>query len=179
MNEIITNEKYNVTGMSCAACSAHVEKAVSGLDGVSNVAVNLLTGSMTLDRDPSVTAEDICTAVKNAGYGASPSSGPSVSAADDVPDALEDRETPVMVRRLVVSICVLIPLMYVSMGHLMWNWPIPEAMDTPMAIGLYEMLLAIVVMIINRKFFTSGILSLAHGGPNMDTLVALGAGASF
>ncbi len=179
MNEIITNEKYNVTGMSCAACSAHVEKAVSGLDGVSNVAVNLLTGSMTLDRDPSVTSEDVCAAVKNAGYGASPSSGPSASAADDVPDAFEDRETPMMVRRLVVSTCVLIPLMYVSMGHMMWNWPIPEAMDTPMAIGLYEMLLAIVVMIINRKFFTSGILSLAHGGPNMDTLVALGAGASF
>ena len=180
MNEIITNEKYNITGMSCAACSAHVEKAVSGLDGVSNVAVNLLTNSMTLDRAPSVSASDICAAVENAGYGASPASG--AEASSDTPatgNQFEDRETPKMVRRLIVSICILLPLLYVSMGHMMWNWPIPKVMDTPIAIGLYEMLLTIAVMIINRKFFTNGIKGLAHGGPNMDTLVALGAGASF
>ncbi|MBR6444609.1 MAG: heavy metal translocating P-type ATPase [Firmicutes bacterium] len=165
--------------MSCAACSAHVEKAVAGLTGVSNVSVNLLTGSMTLDRDLSVSEEDVCAAVKKAGYGASPAAGSSDTAADNVSDAFEDTETPKLARRLIASICILIPLLYVSMGHLMWGWPIPDVMDTPIAIGLCEMLLTIVIMIINRKFFTSGLLSLTHGGPNMDTLVALGAGASF
>lgn len=173
------NEKYNVTGMSCAACSAHVEKAVSALSGVSNVTVNLLTNSMTLDRDDSVSENDICEAVEKAGYGASPASGSSPASAASEKDRFEDTQTPKMIRRLIVSICILIPLMYVSMGHMMWDWPIPKVMDTPVSIGLYEMLLTIIVMLINRKFFISGFKSLTHGGPNMDTLVALGAGASF
>ena len=173
------NEKYNVTGMSCAACSAHVEKAVSALSGVSNVTVNLLTNSMTLDRDDSVSENDICEAVEKAGYGASPASGSSPASAASEKDRFEYTQTPKMIRRLIVSICILIPLMYVSMGHMMWDWPIPKVMDTPVSIGLYEMLLTIIVMLINRKFFISGFKSLTHGGPNMDTLVALGAGASF
>ncbi|MCQ2446905.1 MAG: heavy metal translocating P-type ATPase, partial [Clostridia bacterium] len=167
--------QFSVTGMSCAACVARVEKAVSSIPGVSSVAVSLLTNSMGVEGTAS--DEAILRAVHDAGYGASPK-GKSVPA--DNQDALEDRATPLLRKRLCVSLGFLLLLMYVSMGHGMWGWPLPGWFEgNPVAIGLLELLLAGIILVINQKFFLSGFKSLFHGSPNMDTLVALGSGASF
>ncbi len=175
-------EQYNVTGMSCAACSSRVEKAVCGVPGVTSCAVSLLTNSMGVEGTAS--SADIIRAVEAAGYGASlkgaaqkTASGESPSWADA--EALKDRETPKLKKRLTFSVPILLVLMYFSMGHGMWGWPAPAAFDNLVFLGLFELLLAVTVMIINQKFFTSGFSSLFHGAPNMDTLVALGSGASF
>ncbi len=175
------SEKFRVTGMTCAACSAHVEKAVSSVEGVNEVTVSLLTNSMTVRYDEPATAQGICEAVSGAGYGASPEQteerGGSARAARE---ALTDHETPKLAKRLIASLVLLIPLMYVSMGVLMWGWPIPDAFrQNPMAIGLYQLLLTTAVMVINQRFFVSGVTSLIHGGPNMDTLVAMGSAAAY
>ncbi len=175
-------EQYQVTGMSCAACSSRVEKAVSGVPGVTSCAVSLLTNSMGVEGTAS--SADIIRAVEAAGYGASlkgaetkASSGASPSWADA--EALKDHETPKLKRRLLFSVPILLVLMYFSMGHGMWGWPAPKAFDNHVFLGLFELLLAAAVMIINQKFFTSGFSSLFQGAPNMDTLVALGSSASF
>lgn len=174
-------EQYTVTGMSCAACSARVEKAVSRLDGVTSCSVSLLTNSMGVEGD--VSAAEIIKAVEEAGYGASPKSAEgalrsSEGAADE--GILKDKETPVLKQRLTASLCFLLPLMYVSMGHMMWNWPVPGFLvGNHVAMGLIQLLLTTAVMIVNQRFFVSGFRSLWHRAPNMDTLVALGAGAAF
>jgi len=172
-------EQYNVTGMSCAACSARVEKAVSKVPGVTNCAVSLLTNSMGVEGTAS--PAEIIKAVTDAGYGASlkgASRGQTAaSAAED--DPLKDTETPKLKKRLIRSVIVLLVLMYFSMGHMMWGWPAPAAFDNHVFLGTFEMLLAIVCLVINGKFFTSGFGSLRHGAPNMDTLVALGSTAAF
>ncbi len=175
-------DQYQVTGMSCAACSSRVEKAVSGVPGVTSCAVSLLTNSMGVEGTAS--SDDIIRAVEAAGYGASlkgaekqASSASSPSWADA--EALKDHETPKLKKRLLLSVPILLILMYFSMGHMMWGWPAPEAFDNHVFLGLFELLLAGTVMIINQKFFTSGFSSLFHGSPNMDTLVALGSSASF
>lgn len=172
-------DKFSVTGMSCAACSAHVEKAVAKVPGVTSVTVSLLTNSMNVEG--TAAPSDIIQAVIQAGYGASLQGGEqntSAPAFDE--EALKDHETPKLRKRLIASVVILIPLMYVSMGHMMWNWPLPSFMaGNHVAMGLYQMLLTILVMIINQKFFISGFTSLLHKSPNMDTLVALGSGASF
>lgn len=208
-------EKFKVTGMSCAACSSRVEKAVAKVPGVKSVAVSLLTNSMGVEYEEEKKqgeaarqlTSDICKAVSDAGYGAEPEAaawspqgslvggssdnggaggggaGGVGGAARSVPgpsaEALEDHETPVLLRRLILSVCLLIPLMYVSMGHHMWGWPVPGALHNPMVNGLYQLLLTLAVMIINKKFFISGFKGLIHRAPNMDTLVAMGAGAAF
>ena len=177
-------KQYNVTGMSCAACSARVEKAISKVPGVTSCSVSLLTNSMGVEGTAS--ADAIISAVEEAGYGASEkghasdhTQGQSLSIAEEA-DSLKDRETPKMKRRLIASLCFWIPLMYLSMGHMMWNWPIPSALaENHMAIGLVELLLTTMIMVINQKFFISGFKGLIHKAPNMDTLVALGAGASY
>ena len=172
-------EQYNITGMSCAACSTRVEKAVSEVPGVTSCSVSLLTNSMGVEGTAS-TAE-IIAAVEAAGYGASKKGADAQNRsglADD--DALTDRETPALRRRLFASLGFLIVLMYLSMGHMMWNWPLPAFMaDNHVAMGLVQLLLTAVIMVINQKFFISGFKSLWHRAPNMDTLVALGAGAAF
>ena len=174
-------EQYQVTGMSCAACSGRVEKAVSGVPGVTSCSVSLLTNSMGVEGTAS--PEAVIRAVEAAGYGASlkgaekKTSGGDPSWADA--EALKDHETPKLKRRLLLSLPILLILMYFSMGHMMWHWPAPAAFDNHVFLGLFELLLAAVVMIINGKFFTSGFRSLFHGAPNMDTLVALGSSASF
>ncbi len=175
-------EQYNVTGMSCAACSARVEKAVSKVPGVTACSVSLLTNSMGVEG--SASAEAIVKAVEDAGYGASKkgaeTAAPAASAAGAAEEALMDRETPLLKRRLFASIGFLIVLMYVSMGHMMWGWPLPAALaENHIAVGLVQLLLTAIVMVINQKFFISGFKGLLHGAPNMDTLVALGSGASF
>ncbi len=171
-------EQYNVTGMSCAACSARVEKAVSKVPGVTACSVSLLTNSMGVEGTAS--AQEIIAAVIDAGYGASLKSGGETKAAAPSADALADRETPVLKRRLIASLGFLAVLMYFSMGHMMWGWPLPKWFDgNHVAMGLVQLLLAAIVMVINQKFFISGFKSLLHGAPNMDTLVALGSGASF
>lgn len=178
----MTTVKFNVTGMTCAACSAHVEKAVAAVPGVEEVTVSLLTNSMNVTFDLPAEPQNICDAVASAGYGAEPensaeAAGKSRSAARE---ALEDHETPKLARRLIASLCLLLPLMYVSMGYLMWGWPVPAVLaENPLAIGLYELLLTSLIMVINQRFFISGFQSLLHGGPNMDTLVAMGSGAAF
>ena len=170
-------EQYNVTGMSCAACQARVEKAVSAVPGVTACAVSLLTNSMGVEGDAS--ADAIVKAVENAGYGASPKNAAKTAASPDE-DALADRETPVLRRRLLWSLALLLPLMYVSMGHHMWGWPLPTFfVGNHVAQGLLQLLLAAAVMLINKKFFVSGVQSVLHGAPNMDTLVAMGSGVSF
>ena len=172
-------EQYTVTGMSCAACSARVEKAVSGVKGVSSCSVSLLTNSMGVEGTAS--AEDIIAAVREAGYDASPKGKHEQSlrsSADE--DALRDRETPVLKKRLIASLGFLIVLMYVSMGHMMWGWPLPSFFNgNHVAMGLLQMLLTIIIMVINQKFFINGFKSLWHRAPNMDALVALGATAAF
>ena len=172
-------EQYNVTGMSCAACSARVEKAVSKVPGVTSCSVSLLTNSMGVEGTAS--SHDIITAVQQAGYGASlkGSSKEQVSMSE-AEEALEDHETPVLKRRLIASTGFLIVLMYFSMGHMMWGWPLPAWFnDNHVAMGLVQLLLAGIIMVINQKFFISGFKSLWHRAPNMDTLVALGSMASF
>jgi Cu2+-exporting ATPase len=175
-------EQYNVTGMSCAACQARVEKAVSAVPGVTSCAVSLLTNSMGVEGAAS--SSDVIRAVEAAGYGASLKGAAGKSSSGDSPswadaEALKDHETPKLKKRLLFSVPILLVLMYFSMGHMMWHWPAPAAFDNHVFLGLFELLLAIMVMIINGKFFTSGFSSLFHGAPNMDTLVALGSGASF
>ena len=169
-------EQYSVTGMSCAACSARVEKAVSAVPGVKSCAVSLLTNSMGVEGTAS--ENDIIKAVEKAGYGAS-KKGATVKQAASDDDILKDTETPKLRKRLIKSVIVLLVLMYFSMGHMMWDFPAPEAFDNHVFLGVFEMLLAIVIMIINAKFFTNGFKSLFSGHPNMDTLVALGSSASF
>ena len=172
-----------MTGMSCAACQARVEKAVSGLDGVSSCSVNLLTNSMSVEG--SASNADIIKAVENAGYGASlmgENNKESSSSYDfsEEEEALKDKETPILKKRLMYSIGFLLVLMYFSMGHMMFGFPIPSFLEgNHVALGIIQMVLAIIIMFINRKFFISGFKGLAHGAPNMDTLVALGSGASF
>ncbi len=182
-------EQYTVTGMSCAACSARVEKAVSKVTGVSSCSVNLLTNSMGVEGTAAVS--DVVKAVEEAGYGAVPkgsgeehgiSAGETASRSsiEAGEDALKDRETPVLKRRLAASLGFLVVLMYFSMGHMMWGWPAPAFLaENHVAMGLLQLLLTVIVMVINQKFFISGFKSLLHGDPNMDTLVALGSGASF
>lgn len=172
-------EQYTVTGMSCAACSARVEKAVSGVKGVSSCSVSLLTNSMGVEGTAS--AEDIIAAVREAGYDASPKGKHEQSLRSSAEeDALKDRETPVLKKRFIASLGFLIVLMYFSMGHMMWGWPLPKFFDNNhVAMGLVQMLLTIIVMVINQKFFISGFKSLWHRAPNMDALVALGATAAF
>lgn len=182
-------KKYNVTGMSCAACSARVEKAVGALDGVESVSVSLLTNSMMVEGEVSV--DEVINAVVNAGYGASKvgqaknDTQERQSSTDndllyEMGEALKDRETPALRKRFIASMILLIPLMYVSMGHTMWDWPLPGIIaDNCIAIGLIQLLISAVVMLINQKFFTNGIRGIIHKTPNMDTLVSLGSGASF
>ena len=171
-------EQYTVTGMSCAACSARVEKAVSAVPGVTSCSVSLLTNSMGVEGTAS--AEAVVSAVQAAGYGASLKGASCAPTAAVQEDALADRETPALKRRLIASLGFLLALMYVSMGHMMWGWPLPARLaDNHVAMGLLQMLLTIAVMVINQKFFINGFRSLLHGAPNMDTLVALGAAASF
>ena len=172
-------EQYNVTGMSCAACSARVEKAVSKVPGVTACSVSLLTNSMGVEGTAS--PQEIIQAVERAGYGASQKSGgakaPTTAEAEE---ALVDHETPILRRRLIASLIFLVILMYFSMGHMMWGWPLPSFYEgNHVAMGLTQMLLTIIVMVINQKFFISGFTSLFHRAPNMDTLVALGATAAF
>lgn len=179
-------EQYNVTGMSCAACSARVEKAVSKVDGVKSCSVSLLTNSMGIEGDAS--AEAVIKAVEEAGYGASlkhASSGGATdktrgSAASDSDDMLKDRETPALKKRLLYSLVFLAALMYISMGVMMFGWPVPAILtDNHIAMGIIQLLLSGIIMVINQKFFVSGFKSLLHRAPNMDTLVALGATAAF
>ena len=174
-------EQYTVTGMSCAACSSRVEKAVSKVPGVTACSVSLLTNSMGVEGDAS--PEAVIHAVEDAGYGASlkgQSGTAQAQSASEAEDALKDRETPVLKRRLIASLGFLAVLMYISMGHMMWGWPLPHFMDgNHVAMGLLQLLLAGIIMVINQKFFISGFKGLLHRAPNMDTLVALGSGASF
>ncbi len=171
-------ERFDVTGMSCAACSARVEKAVLGVDGVTSCSVNLLTNSMAVEG----TAPDgaIIAAVEAAGYGASKKTAAGTAAAPSAADAFEDKETPALKRRLVSSLVFLAALMYISMGHMMWGWPLPKFFDgNHVAMGLAQLLLAAIIMVINQKFFINGFKGLIRRSPNMDTLVALGSAASF
>ena len=173
-------EQYTVTGMSCAACSARVEKAVSHVPGVTSCSVSLLTNSMGVEGTAS--PQEIIAAVEQAGYGASVkgAANETSSSSSAAEEALADHETPVLKRRLIASIGFLIVLMYFSMGHMMWNWPLPAWFENNhIAVGLVQLLLAAVVMVINQKFFISGFKSLWHRAPNMDTLVAMGSMASF
>ena len=177
-------EQYTVTGMSCAACSARVEKAVSNVPGVTSCSVSLLTNSMGVEGTAS--PQDIVKAVADAGYGAAAKGEASKStaagnvAANDPGDMLKDRETPVLKQRLYASLGFLIILMYFSMGHMMWDWPVPAFFaDNHVAMGLLQLILTAIVMVINQKFFISGFKGLIHRAPNMDTLVALGSGASL
>ena len=168
--------QYNVTGMSCAACSARVEKAVSKVNGVTSCSVSLLTNSMGVEG--STSPDDIIAAVKNAGYGASLKGASPEKAASD--DSLKDTQTPLIMKRLIVSVIFTLILMYFSMGHMMWGWPLPSFFDgNHVAMGLVQLLLTVIVMVINQKFFISGFKSLWHKAPNMDTLVALGSSAAF
>ena len=172
-------EQYNVTGMSCAACSARVEKAVSKVPGVTACSVSLLTNSMGVEG--TATASAIISAVEQAGYGCSSKSQSSQKESlSDAEKALEDHETPILKKRLIASVGFLLVLMYFSMGHMMWGWPLPAWFDgNHVAMGLVQLLLAGIIMVINQKFFISGFKSLWHRSPNMDTLVALGSMASF
>lgn len=173
-------EQYTVTGMSCAACAARVEKAVSGVKGVTSCSVSLLTDSMGVEG--TADAGEIIAAVREAGYGAAlkkGNKGQNARSSSDG-DTLEDRETPVLKKRLIASLGFLIVLMYVSMGHMMWGWPLPSFFDNNhVAMGLLQLLLTVVIMVINQRFFISGFKSLWHRAPNMDALVALGAAAAF
>ena len=178
----VENEKYSITGMSCAACVARVEKAVKNLEGTESVSVNLLTNSMLVSYNEPATGSIICEAVEKAGYGASPakseSKGKGVHSVKN--DNLEDRESPKIFRRLIISLVLLIPLIYVSMGHSLWGFPVPRLLaENPMAVGLYELILSAAIMVVNQKFFINGFRNAFSGGVNMDTLVALGSGAGF
>ena len=172
-------EQYNVTGMSCAACSARVEKAVQNVPGVTSCSVSLLTNSMGVEG--TFRQADIIKAVEAAGYGAKPKGAAKEGTrAPDYENMLEDKETPLMKKRLIASVILLIPLMYVSMGHMMWGWRVPEIMEgNHVAMGIFQLLFTTAIMVINQKFFVNGWKGLIHRSPNMDTLVALGAGASY
>ncbi len=172
-------KQYNVTGMHCAACSARVEKAVSKVEGVTSCSVSLLTNSLGVEGD--VSDREIIKAIKKAGYGASvKKKDKSEKAVEEIDDSLEDKDTPVLKKRLIWSLFFLIILMYFSMGHMMWNWPLPSFYDNNhVAMGLTQMLLTIIIMVINQQFFISGYKSLFQLAPNMDTLVALGSSAAF
>ena len=172
-------KQYNVTGMSCAACQARVEKAVSQVPGVTSCAVSLLTNSMGVEG--TAAPAEIIRAVENAGYGASEKDAEKAAAnAAAGLDSLQDTETPRLKKRLITSVCLLIPLMYFSMGHMMWGWPLPRFFDgNHVAMGLAQLLFAVMIMVINQKFFISGFKALWHRSPNMDTLVALGSSVSF
>ena len=174
-------EQYQVTGMSCAACSSRVEKAVSAVPGVTSCSVSLLTNSMGVEG--TAAPEAIIQAVTDAGYGASlkkKENGTATASAPNYDDMLKDTETPKMKKRLIASLVLLIPLMYVSMGHMMWNWPLPSFFDgNHVAMGLVQLLFTTAIMVINQKFFINGIKGVVHKSPNMDTLVALGSGASY
>ena len=172
-------EQYNVTGMSCAACQARVEKAVSAVDGVKSCAVSLLTNSMGVEGD--VSSDEIIKAIEAAGYGASlKGAGADKAKTGSLEDGLKDTETPKLKKRLMASIILLIPLMYVSMGHMLWDWPLPGFLDgNHVAMGLYQLLISGFILVINQRFFISGFNGLMHRAPNMDTLVALGATASY
>ena len=170
-------EQYNVTGMSCAACSARVEKAVSSVKGVTSCSVSLLTNSMGVEGNAS--PADIIAAVENAGYGASLKNGNNTETANQE-DALQDKETPVLKKRLLASLVFWLALMYFSMGHMLWGWPLPSFFNgNHVAMGLLQLLLTVVIMVINQKFFISGFKSLYHRAPNMDALVAIGSAAAF
>lgn len=169
-------KKFNVTGMSCAACSSRVEKAVLKVEGVQSCSVSLLTNSMGVEG--SASEESIIAAVEKAGYGASVAGAEKKQSAET--DQLKDKDTPVLMHRLIASVGFLVVLMYISMGHMMWGWPLPAFFaDNHIAMGLAQLLLCVIIMVINRKFFISGFKGLTHRSPNMDTLVALGSGASF
>lgn len=169
-------KKFNVTGMSCAACSSRVEKAVSKVNGVKSVSVSLLTNSMGVEG--SASDESIIAAVEKAGYGASVADGEKKQSAEN--EQLKDKDTPVLMHRLIASVGFLVVLMYISMGHMMWGWPLPAFFtDNHIAMGLVQLLLCVIIMVINQKFFINGFKGLIHRSPNMDTLVALGSGASF
>lgn len=169
-------KKFNVKGMSCAACSSHVEKAVSKVNGVKSVSVSLLTNSMGVEG--SASDESIIAAVEKAGYGASVAGGEKKQSAEN--EQLKDKDTPVLMHRLIASVGFLAVLMYISMGHMMLGWPLPAFFaDNHIAMGLAQLLLCVIIMVINQKFFISGFKGLIHRSPNMDTLVALGSGASF
>lgn len=172
-------QQYNVTGMSCAACQARVEKAVLAVEGVDSCAVSLLTNSMGVTG--SASPESIIKAVTDAGYGATlKERSKSEGKAPDYENELKDTETPKLVKRLIASLCLLLPLMYVSMGHMMWDWPLPPFLNNNcVGIGIYELILSALIMVINQKFFISGFKGLLHRAPNMDTLVALGSTAAF
>ena len=174
-------EQYNVTGMSCAACQARVEKAVSKVPGVTSCAVSLLTNSMGVEGTASSAA--IIKAVEDAGYGATvrhAKARRTVTDAGGMEDLLKDRETPVLKKRLIWSVGFLLVLMYFSMGHMMWGWPLPAFFEgNHVAMGLVQMILAAIVMLINQRFFVSGFKAVLHKAPNMDTLVAMGSGVSF
>ena len=169
-------KKFNVTGMSCAACSSRVEKAVSKVEGVQSCSVSLLTNSMGVEG--SASDESIIAAVEKAGYGASVAGAEKKQSAET--DQLKDKDTPVLMHRLIASVGFLAVLMYISMGHMMWGWPLPAFFaDNHIAMGLAQLLLCVIIMVINQKFFINGFKGLIHRSPNMDTLVALGSGASF
>lgn len=169
-------KKFNVTGMSCAACSSRVEKAVSKVNGVKSVSVSLLTNSMGVEG--SASDESIIAAVEKAGYGASVAGGEKKQSAEN--DQLKDKDTPILMHRLIASVGFLAVLMYISMGHMMLGWPLPNFFtDNHIAMGLVQLLLCVIIMVINQKFFINGFKGLIHRSPNMDTLVALGSGASF
>lgn len=169
-------KKFNVTGMSCAACSSRVEKAVSKVEGVKSCSVSLLTNSMGVEG--SASDESIIAAVEKAGYGASVAGAEKKQSAET--DQLKDKDTPVLMHRLIASVGFLVVLMYISMGHMMWGWPLPAFFaDNHIAMGLAQLLLCVIIMVINQKFFINGFKGLIHRSPNMDTLVALGSGASF
>lgn len=175
-------KQYNVTGMSCAACSARVEKAVSKVTGVTSCSVSLLTNSMGVDGNAA--AQDIIAAVEEAGYGASPKGAANhtekKASFSSEEEFLKDKETPILRKRLIASLCFLLPLMYFSMGHMMWNWPAPAILaGNHVAMGLIQLLFTTIIMVINQKFFINGFRSLWHLAPNMDALVALGATASY
>lgn len=169
-------KKFNVTGMSCAACSSRVEKAVSKVEGVQSCSVSLLTNSMGVEG--SASDESIIAAVEKAGYGARVAGAEKKQSAET--DQLKDKDTPVLMHRLIASVGFLVVLMYISMGHMMWGWPLPNFFtDNHIAMGLVQLLLCVIIMVINQKFFINGFKGLIHRSPNMDTLVALGSGASF
>lgn len=168
-------KEFDITGMSCAACSARIENAVSKVDGVENVCVNLLTNSMSVDGN--ISDDVIIDAVTNVGYGANVK---GTKSEDKSKKELKDEQTPLLVKRLIASLVFLLPLMYVSMGHMMWGWPVLEFLqDNYIGIGLFQLLFTIIVMVINQKFFISGFKGVIHKAPNMDTLVAMGSGAAF
>ena len=171
-------KKYTISGMSCAACQSRVEKAVNALPNVDSAVVSLLTNSMQVEG--SASDSEIIQTVEKAGYGAKTAGGSKKDTASMEEDQLKDTQTPILRKRLIVSLVLLIPLMYSSMGHLMWDWPLPSFLiDNHIAMGLIQMLFTIAILVINQKFFISGFKGVLNKAPNMDTLVAMGAGAAF